>query len=89
VHAVDRPWKLWANRMRKTMPVLEVETADEELLGYFVIGEFASNYLAIIRIFQPTPSLFKTEIDKWLPDLIHLTVVMDVSTAKKFFCFKK
>lgn len=39
LHSVGRSWKLWANRMRKTAPILEVENADEELLGHFVVAD--------------------------------------------------
>ncbi|KAI6184019.1 hypothetical protein M3Y97_00551200 [Aphelenchoides bicaudatus] len=37
LHSIGRPWKPWA--MRKTMPVLEVESSDDELLGYFVTAD--------------------------------------------------
>lgn len=40
LHTAGRPWKLFANKMRKSLPVLEVESSDEELLGYFVVGMF-------------------------------------------------
>ena len=39
LHSVGKSWKLWANKVRKSVPVLEVESADGELLGYFVVGK--------------------------------------------------
>jgi hypothetical protein len=41
LHSLGSSWKLWANQMRKTAPVLEVENDEGELLGYFIVGMFS------------------------------------------------